>query len=122
MTIHLPPSPADELPRLLLRPLVPTEDRDDVDGAIATAGKRWPSFSPLLKMVPDLCAPTVSTRQRQRLWNWHWSDFQPCGIFTSSPAPPPAWRAPAPAAEGDAQTFNLIYFGPINSPQPLIPA
>lgn len=49
MMTLLPPAPADELPLLLFRPLVLTDEGDDIDRAIGTAGRRWPVLQPYLE-------------------------------------------------------------------------
>jgi hypothetical protein len=49
MMTHLPPAPVDELPLLLFRPLVLTDEGDDIDRATGTAGRRWPVLQPYLE-------------------------------------------------------------------------
>lgn len=49
MMTHLPPAPADELPRLLFQPLILTDEGDEIDRAIGTAGRRWPVLQPYLE-------------------------------------------------------------------------
>lgn len=45
---------AAELPRLLFEPSYPPAVSDDVDRAIATAGRRWPLLRPVLIVAATL--------------------------------------------------------------------
>jgi len=49
MITHLPPAPAGELPLLLFQPLILTDEGDEIERAIGTAGRRWPALQPSLE-------------------------------------------------------------------------
>ena len=54
MMTHLPPAPADELPRLFFQSLIRTDEGDEIKRATATAGGRWPALQPELKAAAKL--------------------------------------------------------------------
>ena len=104
MTTRLPKAPADRVPRLLFWPLTSTEEGDDVDRAIATAGRRWLILQPSLEAAARLVrsqgvyeapaeAPELALVKLPADWIFRAVAPSPTGLACACDAWPPPTRA-----------------------------
>lgn len=108
MITHLTPAPADALPALLFQPLIPAEEGDEIDRAIATAAGRWPALQPSLEGAGRLVradsvydvpegAPELSLVRSPDEWALHAVSPSPTGLACKCDGWPPT----TPAGPGD---------------------
>ena len=104
MNNHLRSAPVGDLPRLLFQPLVPTDGGDDIDRAIATAGRRWPVLQPSLEGAAQLVrahgvyeapteAPELALVRLPAAWTFRAVSPSPTGLACTCDGWPPAIRA-----------------------------
>ena len=104
MTTLLPAAPAGDLPRLLFQALVPADRGDEIDLAIATAGRRWPPLRPALTLAATLVrengvyqVPAEATElawvKSAAAWPFQAVSPSPTGLACTCDGWPPAMRA-----------------------------
>lgn len=104
MMTHLPPTPADELPRLLFQPLIRTDEGDEITRATATAGGRWPVLRPALQAAAKLVraggvyetpneAPELALVRFPAEWTFRAVSPSPTGLACTCDGWPPPVRA-----------------------------
>jgi hypothetical protein len=130
MMTHLPPAPADELPRLLFQPLIRTDEGDEITRAIATAGRRWPVLRPALKTAAELVraggvyetpaiAPEMALVRFPAEWTFRAVSLSPTGLACTCDG----WPPPARAGPGDGFYCAdiLAYLLALYLERPLLP-